>query len=76
VAAWIKIEDVSVRPWALSLVYSQLEATKLSLADAREAVKAAQTHYVNHLWVPAHISGDTYTVVGQEKPKKRVFETS
>jgi len=76
VAAWIKIEEVSVQPWALSLVYSQREATKLSLADAREAVKAAQTHYANHLWVPAYISGDTYIVVGQEKPKKRVFETS
>ena len=51
-AAWIKIGNVSVQPWALSLVYSQLEATKLSLADAREAVKAAQTHYANHLWRP------------------------
>jgi len=64
VAVWIKIEDVSVRPWELSLVYMQAEATKLSLADARDAVKAVQTHYLNHLWVPAHVSGDTYVVVG------------
>ena len=76
VAVWIRIEDVSVKPWALSLVYTQAEATKLSLADAREAVKAVQTHYVNHLWVPAHISGDTYMVVGQEKAKARVVGSS
>jgi hypothetical protein len=78
VAAWIKIGNVSVQPWALSLVYSQLEATKLSLADAREAVKAAQTHYANHLWAPAHISGDTYMVVGQESQRReslKRFET-
>ena len=39
-AVWIKIEDVSVKPWALSLVYTEAKATKLSLADARETVKA------------------------------------
>jgi hypothetical protein len=44
VAVWIKIEEVSVKPWALSLVYTQAEATKLSLADARETVKTLQTH--------------------------------
>jgi hypothetical protein len=69
VAVWIKIEDVSVKPWTSSLVYTQAEATQLSLADAREAVKAVQTHYVNHLWAPARISGDTYIVVGQEKAR-------
>jgi hypothetical protein len=72
VAVWIKIEEVSVKPWALSLVYTQAEASKLSLADAREAVKTLQ----NHLWVPAHISGDTYIVVGQEKAKARVVGSS
>jgi len=76
VAVWIKIEEVSVKPWALSLVCTQAEATKLSLADARETVKTLQTHYVNHLWVPAHISGDTYIVVGQEKAKARVVGSS
>jgi hypothetical protein len=76
VAAWIRIEDVSVQPWTLSLVHSQPEATKHSLVDAREAVKAAQHHYVDHIWVPAHISGDTYIVVGQEKPKARAVGSS
>jgi len=46
------------------------------LADAREAVKAALTNYGHYQWVPTQISGDAYIVVGQEKPKKRVFETS
>jgi predicted RNA-binding protein with PIN domain len=74
--AWIQIGDVLVQPWALGLVYSQSEATKLNLADAREAVKAALTNYGHYQWVPTQISGDAYIVVGQEKPKKRVFETS
>jgi hypothetical protein len=75
-AVWVRIENKSVQPWVFTLVFSQPEATQLSLADAREAVKAVQGGYENYLWVPAHVSGDTYVVVGQEKTKKKVFATS
>jgi hypothetical protein len=66
---WLKIEDVSVQPWALTVVTTQANATQLSSADAREAVKGAQREYPDRVWTSVPLGGDRYLVAGEAKPK-------
>jgi hypothetical protein len=66
---WLKIEDVSVQPWALTVVTTESEATQLSSADTREAVKGAQREYPDCVWTSIPLTGDRYVVAGEAKPK-------
>jgi hypothetical protein len=66
---WLKIEDVSMQPWALSVVTTESQATRLSSADAREAVKGAQRDFPDCVWTSLPLIGDTCLVAGEAKPK-------
>jgi hypothetical protein len=66
---WLKIENVSVQPWALTVMTTESQATQLSSADAREAVKGAQREYPGCVWTIVPLAGDRYLVAGEAKPK-------
>jgi len=66
---WLKIEDTSVQPWDLRVVTTESQATQLSSADAREAVKGAQREYPDCVWTSVPLTGDRYLVAGEAKPK-------
>jgi hypothetical protein len=64
---WIKIEDVSVQPWALIVVTSEAQATPVSPADAREALEVAQRNYPDCVWIVVPLTGDRCFVAGEAK---------
>lgn len=66
---WLKIEDISVQPWALTVVTTQSGAKQLSSANAREAVKGAHRGYPDCVWTSVPLTGDRYLVSGEAKPK-------
>lgn len=66
---WIKIEDVSVQRWALIVVTSEAQATQLSSADAREALKGAQRDYPDCVWIVVPLTRDRCLVAGEAKRK-------
>ena len=66
---WLQVENVSVQPWALRVVTTESQATQLSSADAREAVKGAQREYPDCVWVTVPLAGDRCLVAGEAKPK-------
>jgi len=65
----LKIEDISVQPWVLTVVTTESQATQLSSADAHEAVKGAHREYSDCVWTSVPLIGDRYLVAGEAKPK-------
>ena len=58
-----------MQPWAFLAVTNESEATQLSSADAREALKGAQREYPDCVWTVVPIINDKCFVVGEAKPK-------
>jgi hypothetical protein len=76
VEAWIKIEDVSVEPWGMSVVYQEAEATLLPEAQARQASQLAErgtNGFEKYTWTYVPLVGTKqYVVRGEAKPEQRI----
>jgi len=68
---WIKIVNVFVEPWAMSVVHNRAEAAEISSANARQAAEGAQLKFEEYQWAPVHVYGDKCVVEGQVKPRKK-----
>jgi hypothetical protein len=68
---WIKIANVFVEPWAMSVVHNRAEAAEISSANARRAAEGAQIKFDEYHWALVHVYGDRYVVEGQVEPGKK-----
>jgi len=69
--AWIHIEDVSVTPWAMSVVYVEYNATPLSSADAQQATNFANDNFREYVWHVVPKAPENCIVMGVDRPKKK-----